>query len=326
MRDIVSTHCKKVLAGVTAHKWCWPFLAPVDVAVYRDYRDRIARPMDFGAVRASLEGGAYAHPDAFVADVRLVFNNARAYNPPGSDVHVMADTLLERFDEKYVAYVVPRIADAEAASRREEEAARRELLGPAPAALGGGAGPAAEAALLRRLDAAAAAIADAKSAAAAACPTMPRAEKEALCDALGTLSQPGFEAALGLVLHRCPGLQPADGIGFDLAALDALTLRQLASFVRAAGRGAGEGATPVWPDVGIGAGVPPRKARHGGAGAGAALPGTPGGEAAAPAATGAGAAAPADAAARDGQAPATSCEPATTGVSTDVAGGGPRTL
>lgn len=159
-----------------------------------------------------------------------------------------------------MAYVVPRIADAEESTRREEEAARQELLGT-PATVPGEGGPAAEPALLRRLEAVSGALADAKSAAAAACPPVPRAETEALCDALGALSQPGFEAALGLVLHRCPGLQPTDGIGFDLATLDALTLRQLASFVRAAAAGAEQGATPVWPDVGIGAGVPPKKAR-----------------------------------------------------------------
>lgn len=35
----------------------------------------------------------YKHPDTFLADVRLVFTNARAYNKPGSDVFVMANTL-----------------------------------------------------------------------------------------------------------------------------------------------------------------------------------------------------------------------------------------
>lgn len=40
-----------------------------------------------------IDQGGYRHPDEFLADVRLVFDNARLYNKPGSDVHVMANTL-----------------------------------------------------------------------------------------------------------------------------------------------------------------------------------------------------------------------------------------
>lgn len=40
-----------------------------------------------------IDQGGYRHPDDFLADVRLVFDNARLYNKPGSDVHVMANTL-----------------------------------------------------------------------------------------------------------------------------------------------------------------------------------------------------------------------------------------
>ena len=40
-----------------------------------------------------LGAGYYRTPDEFLDDVLLIFNNARTYNKPGSDVHVMANTI-----------------------------------------------------------------------------------------------------------------------------------------------------------------------------------------------------------------------------------------
>lgn len=40
--------------------------------------------------------GHYRTPDEFLEDVLLIFNNARTYNKPGSDVHVMANTIQVR--------------------------------------------------------------------------------------------------------------------------------------------------------------------------------------------------------------------------------------
>ena len=51
--------------------------------------------------------------------------------------------------------------------------------------------------------------------------------QEALARALGALPQDAFELAVGLVMAHHPGLQPYDDFGFDLDALDALTLRQM---------------------------------------------------------------------------------------------------
>lgn len=55
----------------------------------------------------------------------------------------------------------------------------------------------------------------------------PPALQEALARALGALPQDAFELAVGLVMAHHPGLQPYDDFGFDLDALDALTLRQM---------------------------------------------------------------------------------------------------
>lgn len=39
----------------------------------------------------------------FLADVRLTFTNAKTYNPPGSDVHFMADTMSQFFELRWKA-------------------------------------------------------------------------------------------------------------------------------------------------------------------------------------------------------------------------------
>lgn len=270
LTDILNTHCKKTLQAIMAHKWSWPFNTPVDITVYKDYLETVSKPMDFGTVKRQLESGQYTTPDAFLADVRLVFNNAQAYNKPGSDVFVMANTLQEKFEDKYSAAVAPKVTEEATVYAAETLAARRRHAGAAAAA----GGPQREAAesrlafLIRYIDQVGACVADAKSAAAALCAPLTRAEKEQLCSTLGRLPQHHFEAAVGLVLHHHPGLQPFDDVGFDLDMLDSLTLRQLQSFVaaataaeeeqrrgRAASGGKEETAQVTWPGIPLGAGV-----------------------------------------------------------------------
>lgn len=54
--------------------------------------------MDLGTVKARLTQGDYVELDDFVADVRLVFENAMLFNPKNHYVHVHADILLGHFD------------------------------------------------------------------------------------------------------------------------------------------------------------------------------------------------------------------------------------
>ncbi|KAL4436667.1 hypothetical protein ABPG75_003806 [Micractinium tetrahymenae] len=271
LTELLGNHCKKTLGHITSHKWSWPFNAPVDLRQYPDYLAVVASPMDFGTVKRRIDAGCasggatgYRHPDEFLADVRLVFDNARLYNKPGSDVHVMANTLQERFEERYAQAVSPKVAEEAAISRMQhEEAARRHLEA---------SGRSTEvleqhcAVLIKYIDEVSACILDARSAAAALCKPVSRAEKEALVRALNTMPQEQFEAAVGLVMSHHPGLQAYDDFGFDLDALDALSLRQMQSFVRACEAAAAEardrGAPPPagavsWPQLLLGAGLRP---------------------------------------------------------------------
>lgn len=243
LSDIIYVHAKKALNTVTGHKWSWPFNAPVDINIYKDYLEKVQTPMDFGSIKRKLDAKEYTHPDALLTDVRLVFNNAKAYNKPGSDVHVMAITLAEKFEEKYTAVVAGRVTEENTVAEAEAMAARRRYAGAAAAA-GGAQREAAEARaafLVKYLDQVSTCIADAKSAAAAQCKPVTRQEKESLASALGRLPQHQFEAAVAIVMHHHPGLQPFEEVAFDLDMLDALTLRQLMSYIAATEVAAGSG-------------------------------------------------------------------------------------
>lgn len=56
------------------------------------------------------DGIGYKHVREVCADVRLVFKNAMKYNDERNDVHVMAKTLLEKFEEKWLQFL-PKVTE-----------------------------------------------------------------------------------------------------------------------------------------------------------------------------------------------------------------------
>ena len=56
------------------------------------------------------DGTGYKNVREICADVRLVFDNAMKYNDEGSDVHLMAKTLLEIFEEKW-QLLLPKVTE-----------------------------------------------------------------------------------------------------------------------------------------------------------------------------------------------------------------------
>lgn len=97
--------CEQLLKRLMSHQYAWVFKVPVDVVKLNlpDYFTIIKHPMDLGTVKTKLSSGAYSSPLDFLADVRLTFSNAMTYNPPGNDVHVMADALNTYFDMRWKA-------------------------------------------------------------------------------------------------------------------------------------------------------------------------------------------------------------------------------
>jgi len=97
--------CYKILSQLKKHKYSYPFLIPVDPV--RDgaanYFEIIKHPMDFGTITKNLETLKYENIEDFSKDMYFVFNNAKTYNPVGSDIYVMADTLQKVFERKMAA-------------------------------------------------------------------------------------------------------------------------------------------------------------------------------------------------------------------------------
>ena len=83
------------------------FLQPVDVVALRipDYPTIVREPMDLGTIEKKLDASSYATTEEFVADVKLVWYNARLYNPVGSVVHEAARVLEKAFDDRLEALV-----------------------------------------------------------------------------------------------------------------------------------------------------------------------------------------------------------------------------
>ncbi|XP_076925034.1 transcription factor GTE1-like [Bidens hawaiensis] len=130
---------------ITQHKWAWPFMQPVDVEALglRDYYEVVLFSISFavfilhmfefliGMLTCSI---LKLGKGSFVISVRkhirghrqarLVFSNAMKYNDDKSDVHGMAKTLLEKFEEKWLQFA-PRVTEDE--KRREEEEAEALL-------------------------------------------------------------------------------------------------------------------------------------------------------------------------------------------------------
>lgn len=114
-----------ILRQITQHKWAEPFMEPVDVEGLglHDYYEVIEKPMDFSTIKRKMEakdGSGYKHVREICADVRLIFKNAMKYNEERHDVHVMAKTLLGKFEEKWLQ-LLPKV-DEEEKRRKEEEA------------------------------------------------------------------------------------------------------------------------------------------------------------------------------------------------------------
>ncbi|XP_019446961.1 PREDICTED: transcription factor GTE1-like [Lupinus angustifolius] len=122
-----------ILRQITRHKWACPFMDPVDVKGLglHDYYEVIDKPMDFNTIKSKMDakdGTGYKNVREIYADVRLIFKNAMKYNDDEKhDVHVMAKTLLEKFEEKWLQ-LLPKVVDEEKRQLEEESQAQLDTL------------------------------------------------------------------------------------------------------------------------------------------------------------------------------------------------------
>ncbi|XVE67584.1 hypothetical protein DITRI_Ditri08aG0172200 [Diplodiscus trichospermus] len=221
-----------ILRQITQHKWAHPFMHPVDVEGLglHDYYEVIQKPMDFGTIKSKMEakdGTGYKNVREIYADVRLVFKNAMKYNDERHDVHIMAKTLLEKFEEKWLQ-LLPKVAEEE--KRQVEEEAKAQLdmklaQETAHASMARGlSNELCEVDLrLERL----------RQIVIQKCRKMSTEEKKKLGTALTRLSPEDLSKALEIVAENNPGFQPtAQEVDLDIDAQSELTLWRLKVFVQ----------------------------------------------------------------------------------------------
>jgi hypothetical protein len=236
--DVVSRQCLAAVKHLMAHKWAWPFNEPVDATKMglADYHSVIQTPMDLGTIKQGLEaGGVYTHPDQVAVHIRLVFANARRYNPPGSDVHIMACTLAEASEGRWAATVAPKLADITAACQAELDKATARVTAAATAR----AATEAERTALdleRRVVAAEAALHEARTALGSLCQPLTSEERKALANGLRDMDPHSLTGAVAVVAAAA-GVDPADApdvVDIDLELGDPLMLRRLLAYTATA--------------------------------------------------------------------------------------------
>jgi hypothetical protein len=80
----------------------WPFLSPVNAEAWgaTDYYQIIAHPMDLSTVGRKLAEYEYSNENEFENDIRLMFTNCYAYNPPEHAVHQLG----KKFEHVFESY------------------------------------------------------------------------------------------------------------------------------------------------------------------------------------------------------------------------------
>jgi len=95
--------CNLLLQDLRANPLTEWFLEPVDhVALgLTDYPQVITSPMDLGTIQKKMERAQYMSTEDFAHDVRLVWQNAIAYNSPSSMFGVVAGIMAQIGDRRF---------------------------------------------------------------------------------------------------------------------------------------------------------------------------------------------------------------------------------
>ncbi|XP_042029406.1 transcription factor GTE6-like isoform X2 [Salvia splendens] len=221
-----------MLRQLTQHQWAGPFLQPVDVVGLglHDYYEVIEKPMDFSTIKCRMEakdGTGYKNVREICADVRLIFKNAMKYNEERDDVHVMAKTLLDKFETKWLQ-LLPKVDEEE--ERRKEEEAEMQLDVHL-------AQEAAHAKMARELclelDEVDTHIEELKDLVLQKCRKMTTEEKKRLGTAITRLSPEDINKALEIISQNDPTFQASgDTVEVDIDAQSESTLWRLRFFVK----------------------------------------------------------------------------------------------
>nr|XP_027118847.1 transcription factor GTE6-like isoform X1 [Coffea arabica] len=227
-----------ILRQITQHKWAGPFMQPVDVEGLglHDYFDVIEKPMDFSTVKSKMEakdGNGYKNVREICADVRLIFKNAMKYNEERVDEHVMAKTLLGKFEEKWLQ-LLPKVHEEEKRRKEEEAEAQFDIQLAQEAAHAKMAKDLSiELYFDVQLDDVDAHLEELRELVLQNCRKMTTEEKRRLGAALTQLSPEDLNKALLIVAQNDPNFQAAaDEVFLDMDAQSESTLWKLKLFVK----------------------------------------------------------------------------------------------
>jgi len=93
--------CDTILRRLDRLEHIYIFDEPVDVSKYPDYSMIIKKPMSLEQVRKKLYEVKYSNIHEFAKDVRLIWANARTYNPAINPVHCWAKQYSGIFESLY---------------------------------------------------------------------------------------------------------------------------------------------------------------------------------------------------------------------------------
>ncbi|KAM1004192.1 hypothetical protein FF1_004384 [Malus domestica] len=219
---------------ITKLEWAWPFMNPVDVEGLglHDYYQVIEKPMDLGTIKNRMEakdGSEYKNVREIYADVRLVFKNAMKYNDEGEDVYVMAQSLLQKFEEKWLK-LLPKVVEEETRRADEEAEARRNMQLSQDAAYASTAKD-----LSNELFEIDVYLRNLRQTVVQKCRKMSSDDKRKLGTALSQLSAEDLSKALEIVAQSNPNFQAtAQEVDLDIDAQNECTLWRLKVFVKEA--------------------------------------------------------------------------------------------
>lgn len=98
---------QKLLRKLCRLQGALPFLRPVDIMLdgCPTYYQVIKEPMDMGTMRRKLQKGLYENVDQFNDDMKKVFANCYKFNPPGTPVYLMGQSVEEAFDKEWPKFL-----------------------------------------------------------------------------------------------------------------------------------------------------------------------------------------------------------------------------
>ncbi|XP_051786531.1 bromodomain adjacent to zinc finger domain protein 2B isoform X4 [Erpetoichthys calabaricus] len=93
--------CSIIMSELETHEDAWPFLLPVNLKLVPGYKKVIKKPMDFSTIREKLDSSQYPNLEAFMVDVRLVFDNCEIFNEDDSDIGRAGHNMRRFFERRW---------------------------------------------------------------------------------------------------------------------------------------------------------------------------------------------------------------------------------